>query len=249
MDFRIFLYIVFGILPSLAWLAYYLRKDLHPESKRMILKIFLWGSLITLPVFVVQVGLKVFLDKTVPAGLIYDAIYWFFIISFSEEIFKYFVVRAKALSHREFDEPVDTMIYMIVAALGFAALENILYLLPPQEIAQTISFNALVNRTVIITFVRFIGSTFLHTLCSALVGYFSALSFNEEKNKKKILFFGIFMAVLLHGLYDFSIMTIGGPLKVIIPLSILIFLAIFIVSRFEKLKKLKSICKISWQTN
>ncbi len=54
MIFIYFIYITFGILPSAAWLFYYLRKDLHPESKKMILKIFLWGSISTIPVYLVQ---------------------------------------------------------------------------------------------------------------------------------------------------------------------------------------------------
>lgn len=245
MDYRIILYIVFGVLPSLAWLAYYLRKDLHPESKKIVFKVFLMGVFVTLPVFFVQIGLKILLDRSGAVGLVYSLTYWFLIIAFSEEFFKYLVARAGVLSSREFDEPVDAMIYMVVVALGFAALENILYLFPPIDQINTISFNTLVNRTVVICFVRFIGSTFLHTLCSATIGYFLALSICEEKKKKTILILGIFMSVVLHGLYNFSIMTVGGPLKAIIPISILIFLALFVISGFEKLKKIKSICKLN----
>jgi len=244
MDYRIILYIVFGILPSLAWLAYYLRKDLHPESKRMIFKVFLFGVAVTLPVFFVQIGLKILLDRMGAGGIVYSLIYWFLIIALSEEFFKYLVVKAGVLSSREFDEPVDAMIYMVVIALGFAAIENILYLFPPIDQMNTISFGVLVNRTVVISFVRFIGSTFLHTLCSATIGYFLALSICEAKKKKILLILGIFISVALHGLYNFSIMTIGGPLKIIIPVAILVFLAFFVISGFEKLKKIKSICKI-----
>jgi len=242
MDFRIPLYIVFGILPSLTWLAFYLRKDIHPESKRMILKIFIWGAVITLPVFFAQIALATLLSKLNWNPVVVSALYWFVVISFTEEIFKYFVVKSEALSHYEFDEPVDAMVYMVVAALGFAALENILYLFSPVD---RISFNDLVNRAVVISFVRFIGATFLHTLCSALVGYFLAISFKETKKRMILFISGIIIATLLHGLYDFSIMTIGGPLKVIIPIAILIFLAFFVASGFKKLKKLKSICKVA----
>ena len=45
MDFIIIIYVILGLLPSLTWLSYYLTKDLHPEPKKMILKIFLWGAL------------------------------------------------------------------------------------------------------------------------------------------------------------------------------------------------------------
>ena len=122
-----------------------------------------------------------------------------------------------------------------------AALENVLYLFSPTD---SLSFNDIINRTVIISFIRFVGATFLHTLCSGLIGYFLAVSFRETKRRKTIFFSGLLVATLLHGLYDFSIMTIEFPMKVIIPLVILIMLAIFVVSGFENLKKMKSVCKI-----
>ena len=89
MVFIYFLYIIFGILPSLAWLFYYLKKDLHPESKKMILKIFLLGSLTTIPVYIIQKQLIEILGIiNLPSIFIY-LIYWFLIIAFTEELFKY----------------------------------------------------------------------------------------------------------------------------------------------------------------
>ena len=52
------------------------------------------------------------------------------------------------------------------------------------------------------------------------------------------------MAMLLHGLYDFSIMTLDGYLKFAIPVIIIIMLAFLVFSGFEKLKKMKGVCKI-----
>ncbi len=236
------LYIIFGILPSITWLAYYLSKDLHPESKKMILKIFLWGALITLPVFFVQIGLSSLLDKMGFSSIVYSLIYWFLVISFTEEIFKYLIVKIKVITHYEFDEPLDAMLYMVIVALGFAAVENILYLLP---VTDVFSFNDILNRTMIISFIRFIGATFLHTLCSAVVGYFLALSICDTKKRTIYIVAGLFIAVALHGAYDFSIMTLEGPAKIIMPIAILIVLAGSIFAGFEKLKKLKGVCKIN----
>jgi protease PrsW len=241
-DFRIILYIIFGIIPSLTWLSYYLRKDVHPESNSMIVKIFFWGVAVTLPVFFVQIGLKELLDRTNASSLAYNLVYWFLIISLSEELFKYLVIKTKIINRPDLDEPLDIMLYMVIAALGFAALENILYLFAP---AGQLSFNELVNRTLVISFIRFIGATFLHTLCSGVVGYFLALSFCETKKRLLYVFSGLFMAVVLHGAYDFSIMTLEGPAKLAIPISILIILAGLVFTGFEKLKKMKSICKIN----
>ncbi len=242
MDFSIVLYIIFGVLPSLAWLFYYLRKDIHPEPKKMILRVFLWGALITIPVFFVQIGLATLLAKTDLNTIVTALIYWFLIISLSEELFKYLVIRFKVLNSPHLDEPLDIMLYMVIAALGFAALENILYLFAP--IGQ-LSFSDLIGRTLAISFIRFIGATFLHTLCSAVIGYAVAVSLYDQKNRRIEAALGVIIAVGLHGLYDFSIMTIEGPLKIIIPITILIALAFLVISGFEKLKNMKGVTKLN----
>ncbi len=246
MDYRIILYIIFGILPSLTWLFYYLRKDAHPEPKAMILKVFLWGALITLPVFFAQIGLKTILDKMALPYLASSLLYWFVVISFTEEFFKYLIVRAKIANNPAIDEPLDTMLYMVIAALGFAALENILYLFVP---SGQMSFSEVVNRTIIVSFIRFIGATFLHTLCSGLLGYFFALSMGKIQTgvRYRYIVLGLALAVGLHGLYDFSIMTISGPLKVIMPITILVMLATFVFWAFDRLKKAKGLCIIKQQ--
>jgi len=240
MDYTILIYIFFGILPSLTWLFYYLTKDLHPEPKKMIIKVFLWGAFITIPTFFVQIGLTSLLNLVDINSTLKSLLYWFIIISFSEEIFKYLVIKIKVINNPNLDEPVDIMLYMVVAALGFAALENVLYLFAP--IGQ-ISFDQLINRTLLVTFIRFIGATFLHTLCSAVIGYFLAISFCEAKRKHIFIVAGIIVATVLHGLYDFSIMTLDGDIRFAIPVIIILALAFMVFSGFSKLEKMKGICK------
>jgi len=240
-NFYIILYIIFGILPSLVWLFYYLKKDVHPESNKMILKIFMWGAIITIPVFFVQIGSANLLEKINLDPSISSLIYWFLIISFSEEFLKYLVIRLKVINSHHLDEPLDIMIYMVIAALGFAAVENILYIFTSPE---NFSFTEILNRTLILSFIRFIGATFLHTLCSAVIGYAVAISLCDLKNRRLEAGFGIIIAVALHGLYNFSIITLEGNLRLIIPIIILIILAILTSLGFEHLKKLKSVCKL-----
>jgi len=241
-DFNIILYVIFGVIPSLTWLAYYLRKDSHPESNSMVLKIYAWGAAITLPVFFIQVGSSYLLKDMGFNPLIASLIYWFIVISLSEEFFKYLVIKFRVLNSPHLDEPVDIMIYMVIAALGFAAVENILYMFVP---AGQFSFTVLLQRTLSLSLIRFVGGTFLHTLCSAIIGYAVAISLCDQKNRRLEAATGIIMAVVLHGLYDFSIIALEGNLKIIVPIAILIILAIFTSLGFEQLKKLKSVCKLN----
>jgi RsiW-degrading membrane proteinase PrsW (M82 family) len=242
MDYKVILYIFFGVLPSLVWLSYYLAKDIHPEPKKTILRIFLWGAVITLPVFFVQIGLATLLAKANLNPVATAIIYWFVVIAFSEELFKFFVIKMKVINSPDLDEPLDIMLYMVVAARGFAALENVLYLFSPID---QVSFNDLINRTLLVSFIRFIGATFLHTLCSAVVGYSLAISFCEVKKRYETLAMGLFIATVLHGAYDFSIMVLDGYLKIIIPAIIILVLAALVFTGFERLKRVRSVCNIN----
>lgn len=229
---------MFGMLPSLTWLSFYLTKDLHPEPRKMIIKMFLWGSFITLPVFFIQTGLTSLLNGIPVSPLLTSVIYWFIVVSFTEELFKFLVVKMKVVDSPHLDEPLDLMIYMVVVALGFAAVENILYSFAP---IGHMSVEQVVTRTLVIAFVRFVGATFLHTLCSALIGYAMAISFKDKKRAVFEMISGIILATLLHGLYDFSIMTLDGSIKYVVPGLIIITLAFLVFAGFEKLKKVKSV--------
>jgi RsiW-degrading membrane proteinase PrsW (M82 family) len=245
---RLILYVIFGVTPSIIWLLYYLAKDLHPEPKRMILEIFFLGSLVTIPVFFIQVALvkvtgqlPIVFDFFNQHPIAVEAVKWFIAIAAVEEIFKYLVVRTVILKSKELDEPVDIMIYMVVGALGFAAVENVLYLLSPVD---AVSFQGILETTLTISFMRFLGATFLHTLCSALLGYFIALSCSMGKYRFLLAFCGIGLAVVLHGLYNFSIITLSNPFNLEMATVLLICLAVFVTIAFKNAKKMKSVCKL-----
>jgi len=113
------------------------------------------------------------------------------------------------------------MIYMITAALGFAAVENI-------AAAYNNSLPVILETTTL----RFFGATLLHTLCSGLVGYYWAKSIlSDSKNK---LIFGLSLAALLHAIFNYLIIKYE---PVIVPTIFLIIFALFILHDFEKLKK------------
>jgi len=224
-----------GLAPSVVWLLFFLKKDNLPESKRMILKIFFYGMLATIPTALLELGFaKQAGTLNLPPPL-FIVLYVFLGIGFMEEMLKYLVVKQTVLNNREFDEPVDAMLYMIVAALGFAALENLLILLP-------MSLRFQFFEAAFVGIFRFIGATFLHALCSGLLGYFLALSFFHAKDKTKLTLAGLFLAALLHGLYDLSIIKVEGSFKFILPIIILMGLTVFVTIGFKKVKKLKSIC-------
>ncbi len=233
-----FFLLIFAFAPSTIWLLYFLRKDVHPESNRMILRIFFYGMLIAFPAAFLEL-LFFEITKALNFSLATRLILNFFIgVALVEEGLKYLVVKKRVLNDPEFDEPVDAMLYMIITALGFAAAENLLILFSPQVFFQSLS------EILGITVFRFIGATFLHALCSSTWGYFLVLSFYRIEDKLKYTVVGLCVAVFLHGLYNFSIIAIEGGLKFILPLIILISLALFVFFGFKKVRKMKGVCEI-----
>lgn len=235
------LYLIFGLLPSFIWLAYYLRKDVHPESTKMILKIFFFGMLMSIPAALLELGIFEGLQIFGLPEIFTLALYFFFGVAVVEETFKYLVVKEEVISNPEFDEPLDAMLYMIISALGFAAFENILILFNLGRISP-------LEKIFTLTAFRFVGATLLHALCSGTIGYFLALSFFAPKKRKGFLFTGFVISIGLHGLYNFSIIQMKEETETIFSFLIigliLISLALLVSLGFSHLKKIKSICKI-----
>lgn len=226
-----------GFLPSLIWLSFYLRKDSHPEPNRMVLKVFFFGMLSGFVAILFerafQQGQNAFLASAAANSLM--AV--FFGGALIEELVKWFSSKIGTDRNAELDEPVDLMLYMIISALGFAALENILVLsnyhpvLTPTKVGQ-------------LMLIRFASATFLHALCSGIFGYFIAWSAFHNKRRKLYFLIGLGLAFFLHGLYNWSIMNIQGLNKFVLPVMILITLSLWVAYGFKRLKKLKSVCNL-----
>ena len=153
-----------GILPSLAWLVFYLHEDYrHHRITKLILATFILGGLSTFAVLPIQFFLN---ERFGPLGLTYSFPY-FLVFGGIEELVKFLVVYLFIRRAREFSlEPLHAMIYMVVAALGFAASENIASVF---QAGKEALFQSKVFETITL---RFIGATLLHTLTSGVVGYF-----------------------------------------------------------------------------
>ena len=229
------IYSIFALAPVFIWLVFYFKKDAHPEPKRMILKIFILGIVAACLVAVFEMAvLSFFTEKS----LLSAALESFFLVALIEEFVKYLVVKIYVFPSSELDEPLDVMLYMVVSALGFAALENlILFFAAEHPYAIGAAFN--------FTLLRFFGAVFLHTLTSGTLGFFIAISFCSNKNKKMLFFTGFLIAVVLHGFYNLAITQLTGIWQYSVPALIIIILAVFTTCGFKRLRELKGSCKIS----
>lgn len=228
-----------GVLPALLWLWFWLKEDnLHPEPRRLVFLTFFAGMLSVLAVLPVQVVVKELLDVSVELNNLFKtnpahALLFLTILAFLEEIFKFFAAYAVALRKRETDEPIDTIIYLITAALGFAALENTLYLVSPILRSNLIDILLTGN-------FRFIGATLLHTLSSGGLGLALAFAFYKRLTIKRVDFYlGIILATILHTLFNLFIMT-GGGRNVVIAFLLVWFGIVLLILLFEKVKLIRA---------
>lgn len=213
-----------GIAPACLWLYFWLTEDnAHPEPMSRILITFLAGSAATL----VSLLLEFIVSKIVPAqglGNIILVFTWAAI----EEITKFTAAANAALATKYDDEPIDPLIYMITVALGFAAMENMLFLIKPL-VEHGIS-GGIVSLNM-----RFIGATLLHIVASGTIGAYMSYAFYKSKRAKTIyLSLGLTLAITLHGFFNLAIIS---DEKNIIPAFALVWLAIiFLMYLFEKVK-------------
>src|SRR5574340_1790369 len=109
--------VLLGLIPSFAWMIFFLKEDVHPEPKKIIFKVFITGFFATFLVIAIQFALReVLISHRVADGELLSL----FAFALTEEIFKFLAAYLIVRRNKCFDEPVDAMIYMIVAALGFA---------------------------------------------------------------------------------------------------------------------------------
>jgi len=226
MDISNILWALFGgLLPALLWLAFWLREDKkRPEPKGKIILTFVLGMFATIAVL----PLEGYIKDVVTNSTLLLIVLW----SLSEELFKYIAAFFAGLHTRANNEPIDAIIYMITAALGFAAMENTLFLLTP------LGDGAIVD-AVITGHMRFIGATVLHILASGTVGVFMAMSFYRRKMiKKEFVLGGLILAIALHSV--FNLLIIKNTSENIFGIFLVVWLAVAILLVFfEKAKKLR----------
>ncbi|MFA6445859.1 MAG: PrsW family glutamic-type intramembrane protease [Candidatus Paceibacterota bacterium] len=213
-----------GILPALFWLWFWLREDrIHPEPRGLIALSFIGGMLALI--------LALFTEKFL---LIYFALPLAILVSFCapviEELVKYVSAHFLALERAEDDEPVDPVIYMLTTALGFSALENVIFLF------DSIGTDGIVSG-VVTGNLRFLGATLLHLITSATVGLFIGFSFYDRPWLKRIaLIAGLITATILHMLFNYFILN-GTGTHVFITFIVVWSSIVILLLAFERVKR------------
>jgi RsiW-degrading membrane proteinase PrsW (M82 family) len=223
--------LILGFLPGFAWLIFYVKEEeTHPEPRWLILFAFAAGIVFGLIAVVFESLLT-----TAAAGFSISefSIAALGVFALVEETMKFSAAYLVIGKSRIARNPVDLMIYLIVAALGFATLENVgaltTFLSTAHGAGMTSSFVASFAEALSL---RFVGATLLHSLTSGIVGYYWALGMLQGK-VKRYLSLGLVIAAVLHALFNLLILNYGSFTYALIFLTLLGF---FVLSDFEKLK-------------
>lgn len=193
-----------GFAPSLALLSYfYLKDEYESEPLTVVFKTFLFGALLVFPIMFIQYVLT---TEHIFQSFFVDA---FFSSSFLEEFFKWFVLYYTIYQHVEFDEPYDGIVYGVSVSLGFATVENILYLL-----GNGVEFA--------------IGRALLpvssHALFGVIMGYYMGKGkFSKDNRKTLWIIFSFTISYLLHGFYDYILLSQENWLIIMVPFMIFLW--------------------------
>jgi RsiW-degrading membrane proteinase PrsW (M82 family) len=219
-----------GLLPAFIWLYFLLQEDArHPEPKKMIVFAFIAG-MVAVPF---AIPLEHYAKATFEGGLsVLTA--WALI----EEVLKYTMAALFILWRPAVDEAPDYVIYLITVALGFAAAENMLFLLSPIT-------DGGIALSIFTGDVRFIGSTLLHVFASAAIGF--AFAFSSRSHpiiRTAAAAGGLILAIALHTTFNALIIMQGASTTLaavfLVWTSAVIFFAAFEVLKFFQYRNFSS---------
>ncbi|MBN1835440.1 MAG: PrsW family intramembrane metalloprotease [Spirochaetales bacterium] len=202
--------------PALLLVRYYYRQDRsRPEPKGLVLRVFVFGVLSAFLAIPLELLVDVFQGLFRAHPILYAAFKAFAVAALVEEYLKLTVVRLSAYRSPYFDEVMDGVVYTVVASLGFACMENILYVM---------------GGTLFTALARAFTAVPLHATASGLMGYYVGRSkfALDPGAERRLQNQGLRIAILIHGTYNF-LLFMGpqwGPVSTlgIVPLMVMAFL-------------------------
>ena len=218
---------MWGFIPAMFWLWFWLKEDTHPEPAKMVTLSFLGGVASVILVLPVQKMIFLYFSDNITLS--------FALYATVEEIFKFIFVYFIALRNKKVtEEPVDDIIYLIISALGFATFENTLFLIP--GVASGDFLTVMVHGNL-----RFLGASLLHVMSSGAVGVSLALAFYKTPIKKvEHVICGIAIATVLHTAFNLFIIN-GADGNIFLVFGSVWIGIIALLLMFEKIKQLKNI--------
>ena len=207
------------IVPSILIVAFFVMSDRFREPNKEIIKIFAYGIIITIPAFYLNTALgAIFASRSVSENLIGS----FLTAAPVEEVLKFCVLYSLVYKMKDFNEPIDGIVYGVTVSLGFATLENIYYVYFLSNYFDTTSQSLAILRS--------FSTIPAHGVFGATMGYFfMKYSYVSKQNNLALC---MIVPILLHGSYNFFAHT-----YFIVSLLIVIISWVVVLRSFSRLKK------------
>ena len=224
--------ILIALIPAVAMMIFIYFQDSHEkEPIGLLLGIFGLGILSAIPAILLEWAADKFINLTFGGTyLIYWAVTAFFGVAIIEEGVKFLAAYLLTWRNRHFNYKFDGIVYCLFGSMGFAGIENVMYLLMESNQSQ---LNLGIQRGLL--------AIPAHAMCAIFMGYFYGnakfkKSYGDRSGCRKNLIMGFLIASSLHGFYDFCLLT-GNPILTIV---FFIFVAVadgFTIHRIIKAKK------------
>ena len=212
--------LVLALAPVVIIAAYiYFRDKYEKEPLRLLLFALLAGGLTVIPILF----LEGFLDRFTVRFPWLLAAAWkaFAVAAFSEELFKYLALYLLIWKSPEFNEKFDGIVYAVYVSLGFAAVENVLYVM-----------DGGLNTGIM----RAITAVPAHAIFGITMGFYFGLAKFYEKQRQSLKQKALLFPILLHGIYDFILFTEIGWLTIVF-VGFVVYLYISGLKRLRELSK------------
>ncbi len=192
--------IVLAVLPVILLALYVYKKDkFGKEPLWMLIKAFFFGCLSVLPAIFIEKGLTslyYLIGGGVFPGFIDGAYNGYIVAGCSEEFCKLTLLALAVWKSREFDEYFDGIVYAAFVSLGFAGLENFVYVFGQESFGESLLTGGM----------RAILSVPAHFLFGVAMGYYFALAKFQPHRRRHNLTMAFVVPMLLHGTFDALLM-------------------------------------------
>lgn len=223
------LVILFSLVPTIFLVCFVLYTDRKSKEPTKNVIICLLSGILT-------IAFASYLENLV-MPFFSNSVILTYVWAFIEEFSKLAIFFLFIFDNKHYDDIYDGVVYMMLIALSFAGLENIMYAFSESTISSSIS----------LALMRDFTTVPLHVICGIVIGFFVSLgSFSKDKNKKYTNFgLAILIPSFIHGTFN-VLMNLLGNLKIdysniflvlifeIIPLLVIMVVLFYIAGKFAK---------------
>ena len=195
--------VILAIIPAVVIIAYIFHKDkIEKEPIGMLVGLFFLGCATIIPAGLAEAAIAKGIENSIPTtSAAYSFIMCFLIIAPAEEGCKFLVLRLRTWKSKNFNYTFDAIVYAVVTSLGFATVENIMYVMNNQMTTDQ-AFKVALMRALL--------SVPGHAIDAVIMGRFYGKAkycqcSGDNPGKNKNIALALILPILTHGFYDFCL--------------------------------------------